>query len=76
MNPYLRVLAYAKPYGRHLCAAMLCMVVFSLSTGATVWVALPFLQTLFAGETAPETVMTPAADPLEEKTGIAAWRET
>ncbi|MBM3265989.1 MAG: ABC transporter ATP-binding protein, partial [candidate division Zixibacteria bacterium] len=47
-----------------------------LSTGATVWVALPFLQTLFAGETAPETVMTPAADPLEEKTGIAAWRET
>lgn len=51
MNLYLRVLSYVKPYWYYMVGAMVCMACFALTSSATVWVALPFLQTLFGQET-------------------------
>ncbi|MCY4545419.1 MAG: ABC transporter transmembrane domain-containing protein, partial [Gemmatimonadetes bacterium] len=47
MNLYLRILSYVKPYWYFMAGAMVCMACFALTSSATVWVALPFLQTLF-----------------------------
>ena len=51
MNVYLRILSYVKPYWYFMAGAICCMACFALTSSATVWVALPFLQTLFGQET-------------------------
>ncbi len=59
MNLYLRILSYVKPYWYFMAGAMVCMACFAVTSSATVWVALPFLQTLFG----QETVQTDGAGP-------------
>ena len=54
MNVYVRILSYVKPYWYFMVGAICCMTCFALMSSATVWVALPFLQTLFGQETVQE----------------------
>ena len=88
MNLYLRILSYVKPYWYFMAGAMVCMACFALTSSATVWVALPFLQTLF-GQDSARTVQTEqtgqagqfdaardAANRLEQRTGMTGLRET
>ena len=63
MNLYLRVLSYVKPYWYFMAGAMVCMACFALTSSATVWVALPFLQTLFGQETVQTVQGGPAGQP-------------
>ena len=91
MNLYLRILSYVRPYWHFMAGAMVCMACFALTSSATVWVALPFLQTLFGQETV-QTVQTEqsgqsgqsgqldmareSANRLEQRTGMTGVRET
>ncbi len=88
MNVYLRILSYVKPYWYFMAGAICCMACFALTSSATVWVALPFLQTLFGQETvqtgqAVQTmqpgqldVARDSANRLEQRTGMSGLRET
>ncbi|HIG47567.1 MAG TPA: ABC transporter ATP-binding protein [candidate division Zixibacteria bacterium] len=78
MNQYLRILSYVKPYWKFMTGAMLCMVCFAVTSSATVWVALPFFQTLFGeGETPVVQIesLTEQTSQLQERTGLVALRE-
>lgn len=68
MNLYLRILSYVKPYWYFMAGAMVCMACFALTSSATVWVALPFLQTLFGQETVQTDGTAPGgpAGPAEQ----------
>jgi len=78
MNQYLRILSYVKPYWKFMAGAILCMVCFAVTSSATVWVALPFFQTLFGEEEAPTVQIGPITDSaarLEARTGLVGLRE-
>ena len=52
MRLFLRVVAYIKPYWRHLAISMICTVLFTLFSGATVWMLTPLMRTVFLSEQA------------------------
>ncbi len=88
MNVYLRILSYVKPYWYFMAGAICCMACFAMTSSATVWVALPFLQTLFGQETVQTgpggpggpggqlDVARDSANRLEQRTGMSGLRET
>lgn len=77
MTLYLRVFGYISPYWRYMVGAIVCMVVFAAMSSATVWIALPFLQTLFGREAAQTmTVQDAPTTRIEETTGLIRLRET
>ncbi len=91
MNLYLRILSYVKPYWYFMAGAMVCMACFAITSSATVWVALPFLQTLFgqetvqtdqsvqpgqAGQTGQFDLAQDSANRLEQRTGMTGLRES
>ncbi|MBI4552403.1 MAG: ABC transporter ATP-binding protein [Candidatus Latescibacteria bacterium] len=79
MNLYLRVVSYVKPYWHYMAGAILCMVCFAALSSATVWIALPLLQTLFGKEAPHESVILREAAPaarLDEAATLVRWRET
>lgn len=77
MKAYLRVVGFVRPYWVSLSAATVCMVIYSVASGATVWVALPFLQTLFTPNHPEAVQIAPANAPtkVEQETGLTAVRE-
>lgn len=77
MNAYLRVVGFVRPYWVSLSAAAICMVIYSVASGATVWVALPFLQTLFSANQTESAQIAPVAvaTRVEQQTGLTAVRE-
>jgi subfamily B ATP-binding cassette protein MsbA len=62
MTIYRRVLTYLKPYWLKLSVSMLCSVFFSISSGMSIYLTIPLLETLFfkPGATAV-TAPAPAA---------------
>lgn len=91
MNLYLRILSYVKPYWYFMAGAMVCMACFAITSSATVWVALPFLQTLFgqetvqteqsgqpgqAGQAGQFDLAQDSANRLERRTGMTGLRES
>jgi subfamily B ATP-binding cassette protein MsbA len=52
MRLFLRVLAYIRPYWRHLAISIVCTVLFTLFSGATVWMLTPLMKTVFLSEQA------------------------
>ena len=53
MTIYRRVLSYLKPYWLKLSVSMLCSVFFSLSSGMSIYLTIPLLETLFFKPGAP-----------------------
>lgn len=47
MRLFLRLIGYVKPYWRRLLAALVCMAVFAILSGATLGMILPFVNVLF-----------------------------
>ncbi|MGE5680939.1 MAG: ABC transporter ATP-binding protein [Bacillota bacterium] len=47
MKTFLRILAYVKPYWKHLSASIICTILFSLLNGASIYLTMPLLNTLF-----------------------------
>jgi subfamily B ATP-binding cassette protein MsbA len=65
MSLFLRVVAYIKPYWKHLVISILCTFLFTLLSGATVWLLTPLMKTVFlAGEvsTGSEALKAKATD--------------
>jgi len=55
MHSFWRVLSYIRPYWKHLLVSILCTVMFTALSGATVWLLSPLMRTVFlAQEAAPE----------------------
>ncbi|MDD8017870.1 MAG: ABC transporter ATP-binding protein, partial [Bacteroidota bacterium] len=47
MKIFLRILSYVKPYWRTLALSVMCTILFSLFSGASVYLTIPLLETLF-----------------------------
>ncbi len=59
---YRRVLRYLRPYWHKLAASMACSVMFSLSSGLSIYLTIPLLETLFFTPSTDAPV-APAATP-------------
>ncbi len=51
MKTYLRILGFAKPYWKHLLLSVVCTILYSLLNGASVYLSIPLLDTLFQEST-------------------------
>ena len=47
MKTYFRILKFVKPYWKHLTASVFCTILFALLSGASVYLSIPLLETLF-----------------------------
>ncbi|KPL18239.1 MAG: hypothetical protein AMJ92_08895 [candidate division Zixibacteria bacterium SM23_81] len=61
MNLFLRVVAYVRPYWRHLVISIVCTVLFTLLSGATVWLLTPLMKTVFV----PDKATSPSREAIE-----------
>ena len=65
MKIFLRILKYVKPYWRKLTLSILCTFLFSVLSGASVYLTLPLLQTFFDQSPASgQMVQTPPRNSL------------
>jgi len=56
MQLFWRVLVYIRPYWKHLLVSVLCTVMFTALSGATVWLLTPLMRTVFlAQKSSPES---------------------
>lgn len=72
MTTYLRLLRYLRPYRARLVAAIVCMVIYAITTTASLGLVSPFMQVLFerGGATPPRAAaVTEAARPG----GVVRW---
>ncbi len=61
MKTYFRILTYVKKYAKYLAASILFTIIFSLMSGASVYLSIPLLSTLFQEKTETAVVtQTPA----------------
>jgi ATP-binding cassette, subfamily B, bacterial MsbA len=58
MNIYLRILRYVFPYWNHLSLSMICAVLYSIFSGLSIYIVIPLLKTLFAGDSSSEFLTT------------------
>ncbi|MGE5352483.1 MAG: ABC transporter ATP-binding protein [Acidobacteriota bacterium] len=47
MKTYFRILNFIKPYWKHLSASIFCTILFALLNGASIYLMIPLLDTLF-----------------------------
>lgn len=47
MKTYLRIVTFIKPYWKHLSASIFCTILFALLNGASIYLTIPLLDTLF-----------------------------
>jgi subfamily B ATP-binding cassette protein MsbA len=47
VKTYLRILSYVKPYKKHLAASIMSTIIFALLNGASIYLTIPLLSTLF-----------------------------
>lgn len=64
MRTYLRILSYVKNYWHHLVLSMIATVLYALLNGASVYLAIPLLDTLFQDSTAGGLSDKQATDPV------------
>jgi len=54
MTTYIKILKYVKPYWLHLSLSVICTILFAVSNGATIFLIMPLMDTLFRGGGAKE----------------------
>jgi ATP-binding cassette, subfamily B, bacterial MsbA len=65
MKIFFRIARYVKPYWRSLTLSVLCTIMFSVFSGASIYLTIPLLETLFdQSGTATEMVQTPPRNQL------------
>ncbi|MBZ0200921.1 MAG: ABC transporter ATP-binding protein/permease [Ignavibacteriaceae bacterium] len=47
MKTYFRILQYVRPYWKHLALSVVCTILFAVLNGASVYLTIPLLDTLF-----------------------------
>ncbi len=55
MSLFLRVAAYIRPYWKHLSVAVICTILFTVFSGATVWLLTPLMKTVFTSDVVTTT---------------------
>ncbi|MDP4173028.1 MAG: ABC transporter ATP-binding protein [Bacteroidota bacterium] len=70
MKTFLRVLAYIKPYWKHLTASIVCTILFSLLNGLSIYLTMPLLNTLF--QQGNSTQIVAASDTTQQSTDISS----
>src|SRR5262245_52173075 len=74
MRTYLRLLGYLRPYRARLLGAIVCMVIYAITTTASLGLVSPFMKVLFERPAIGAQAATPApaaagpahgADPLK-----------
>jgi len=71
MNIYLRILSYVRPYWKHLSVSIACTIFYAMLSGATIYLTIPLLSTLFEESSREEvTQVEPAQD---EVTPVPGW---
>lgn len=73
MRAYFRLLRFAAPYKGRFAAALGCMVVLALATGAYVQLLGPVIEFLFSGGTAPVPVRGVLAPSLDLARLLGEW---
>ena len=71
MRTYYRVLNYIKPYWKHLSASIIFSIIQALLNGASIYLAIPLLDTLFQ-QSGSSTVNTPQVS-TNIKTENLSW---
>jgi subfamily B ATP-binding cassette protein MsbA len=51
MNTYIRILRFIRPFRIRLALSILCSIFFSIFSGVSIYLIIPLLETLFAGNT-------------------------
>lgn len=69
MKTYFRVLTYIKPYWKHLTASILCTIFFALLNGASIYLTIPLLDTLFQ-QSGTENTRQNTSSTIEKTTTI------
>ncbi|MDE3056893.1 MAG: ABC transporter ATP-binding protein [Bacteroidota bacterium] len=59
MKTFLRIVSYVRPYWKQLSLSVLCTVLFSVFSGASVYLSIPLLETLFNQTSASVAQSTP-----------------
>ncbi|MFH0736046.1 MAG: ABC transporter ATP-binding protein [bacterium] len=54
MKTYFRILQYVKPYWKHLTLSVVCTIFYAVLNGASVYLTIPLLDTLFKDNTQTE----------------------
>jgi len=72
MRTYLRILNYVKPYWKHLSFSVVATVLYALLNGASVYLAIPLLDTLFQESGAAQTVSQTTTDPAATQV-LPSW---
>ena len=73
MNTYLRILKFVKPYWKHLVLSILCTFIFALLNGASVYLTIPLLDTLFQESTHTEQVQQQPGNVEKAKSILPEW---
>src|SRR3990172_2109884 len=63
MKIFLRILRYVRPYWKTLSLSLLCTILFSIFSGASIYLSIPLLETLF-DQSSPSSMVqqTPPRD--------------
>ena len=59
MSTYIRILKFVKPYWKHVIISIVCTFLFAILNGASVYLTIPLLDTLFQQNTNTEKVVQP-----------------
>lgn len=73
MNTYLRILKFVKPYWKHLVLSILCTFIFAVLNGASVYLTIPLLDTLFQESTHTEQVQQQPGNVEKAKSILPEW---
>lgn len=68
---YLRLLRYVLPYKKFLASSISATVFYSVFSGASIYLILPLLNTLFS-QTSPQMIIAPANAPIFDRVKISA----
>ena len=56
MTTYRRILGFVKPYWKHLSISMICTVLYAFLSGASIYLTIPLLDTLFKESNLEENI--------------------
>lgn len=73
MNTYKRIITFIIPFWKHIIVAVLCSIFYSLLHGASVYLAIPLLDTLFQQSGVGETEIESASSSAEPSSLIPDW---
>ncbi|KAB2844125.1 MAG: ABC transporter ATP-binding protein, partial [Melioribacteraceae bacterium] len=62
MKTYFKILDYVKPYWKHLGISIFCTILYALLNGASVYLTIPLLETLFNKGSVAQTTELNSAD--------------